>query len=62
MTKSLENAHKGLSGTSHVPDLLRNTASITADADSVLDPIDTFSNFLTPLKVFNSMANGIAEV
>ncbi|OAX31270.1 hypothetical protein K503DRAFT_814146, partial [Rhizopogon vinicolor AM-OR11-026] len=51
VTKSLENAHKSLSGASHVPDLLQNTASATANADSVLHPIDTFSNCLTPLKV-----------
>ncbi|OAX33131.1 hypothetical protein K503DRAFT_550213 [Rhizopogon vinicolor AM-OR11-026] len=62
VTKSLENAHKGLSGASHVPDLLRNTASATANAGSVLDPIDTFSDMLTPLKAFNSIANSIAEV
>jgi hypothetical protein len=36
--------------------------SATSNLQSAPDAIDTFSVILAPLKVFNSIANGVADV
>jgi len=49
-------AMKGFSG------IVLNPASATDNVQSGLDTIDKFSSIIEPLKVFNSIANGIANV
>jgi len=39
-----------------------NTASATDNVQSGLDTIDKFSSIIEPLKVFNSITKGIANV
>ena len=58
----LESTQQGLAKIKLISGIAQDTASATPNADSVLKPIDTFSNCLTPLKVFNSIVAGIAEV
>jgi len=58
----LESAQQGLAEMSRISGIAQDTTSATANADSVLNPIDTFSNCLKPLKAFNSIVTGIAEV
>ena len=58
----LGSAQQGLAEMSRISGIAQDTASATANADSVLNPIDTFSNCLKPLKAFNSIITGIAEV
>jgi hypothetical protein len=60
--KKLESAQEGLAEINRISGIVRNTASTAANADSIPDPIYTFSDFLKPLKAFNNIANGIAEV
>jgi hypothetical protein len=43
-------------------EIFQNTASATNGIQSGLDTIGTFSSIIEPLKVFNSIANGIANV
>lgn len=42
--------------------MAENTASASDNLQTVIDTIDTFSAILGPLKVFNSAANGLADV
>ena len=58
----LESAQQGLTEINRISSITQDTASATANADSVLNPIDTFSNCLKPLRAFNSIVTGIAEV
>jgi len=58
----LESAQQGLAEMSRISGIAQDTTSATANADSVLNPIDIFSNCLKPLKAFNSIVTGIAEV
>jgi len=58
----LESAQQGLVKINRISCITQDTASAAANADSVLNPIDTFSNCLKPLKAFNSIVTGIAEV
>jgi len=60
--RRLESAQQGLAEINRISGIAQHTASATANADSVLNPIDTFSNCLEPLKAFNSIVTGIAEV
>jgi hypothetical protein len=55
-------ASQGLAGTSPVPGAAKHIASATNDLQSAPDAMDTFSKMLVPLKVFNSIASGIADV
>jgi hypothetical protein len=55
-------ASQGLAGTSPVPGAAQDIASAINDSQSAPDAMDTFSNMLAPLKVFNSIASGIADV
>ena len=55
-------ASRGLTGTSTVPGAAQNIASTTSTLQSAPDAMDTFSKMLGPLKVFNSIASGIADV
>lgn len=43
-------------------EIFQNTASAIDGIQSGLDTIGTFSSIIEPLKVFNSIANGIANV
>jgi len=58
----LGSTQQGLAETNHISGIAQHTASATAKADSVLHLIDTLSNCLKPLKVFNSIITGVAEV
>jgi hypothetical protein len=42
--------------------IVHNAASATENVQSGLDTIDRFSSIVEPLRVFNSIANGIANV
>jgi hypothetical protein len=53
-------ASQGLAGTSPVPGAA--VTSVINDLQSTPDAMDTFSAMIAPLKVFNSIANGIADV
>jgi hypothetical protein len=55
-------ASQGLAGTSPVPGAAQDIASAINDSQSAPDAMDTFSNMLAPLKVFNSIASGIVDV
>lgn len=55
-------ATKGVGGITHVPGTVQNIASTSNNLQSISDTIDTFSAVLGPIKVFNSIANQIAEV
>jgi len=55
-------ATKGVGGMSHVPGTFQNIASTSNNLQSISDASDKFSAVLGPIKVFNSIANQIAEV
>jgi len=58
----LESAQQGLVEINRISGIAQDTTSATPNTDCVLNPIDTFSNCLQPLKVFNSIVTRIAEV
>ncbi|KAG2133747.1 hypothetical protein DEU56DRAFT_810483 [Suillus clintonianus] len=58
----LVNAKTEFEGVKHVSGMVENTASASDNIQSVLNTIDRFSAILGPLKVFNSVANGLADV
>ncbi|KAJ8587657.1 hypothetical protein M405DRAFT_934613, partial [Rhizopogon salebrosus TDB-379] len=60
--EKIDVASQGLAGTSPVPGAAQNIASATNDLQSAPDAMDTFSKMLAPLKVFNSIASGIADI
>ncbi|KAJ8592438.1 hypothetical protein M405DRAFT_787500, partial [Rhizopogon salebrosus TDB-379] len=60
--EKIDVASQGLAGTSTVPGAAQNIASTTNTLQSAPDAMDTFSKMLVPLKVFNSIASGIAEI
>jgi hypothetical protein len=60
--EKIDMASQGLAGTSPVPGAAQDIASAINDSQSAPDAMDTFSNMLAPLKVFNSIASGIADV
>ncbi|KAJ8587653.1 hypothetical protein M405DRAFT_934610, partial [Rhizopogon salebrosus TDB-379] len=60
--EKIDMASQGLAGTSPVPGAAQDIASAINDSQSAPDAMDTFSNMLTPLKVFNSIASGIADI
>jgi hypothetical protein len=60
--EKIDMASQGLAGTSPVPGAAQDIASAINDSQSAPDAMDTFSNMLAPLKVFNSIASGIVDV
>jgi hypothetical protein len=60
--EKIDVASQGLAGTSTVPGAAENITSVINDLQSVPDAMDTFSAMIAPLKVFNSIASGIADV
>ncbi|KAJ8592441.1 hypothetical protein M405DRAFT_50554 [Rhizopogon salebrosus TDB-379] len=60
--EKIDVASQGLAGTSTVPGVAQNIASTTNTLQSAPDAMDTFSKMLAPLKVFNSIASGIADI
>ncbi|KAG2340093.1 WD40 repeat-like protein [Suillus weaverae] len=59
---TLANAKAGLEGIRHVSGMVENAALASDNLQSVSDTIDMFSTILGPLKVFNSIATGLADV
>jgi len=53
---------QSFAGISQVPEIVQNIGSATNNLQSASDAIDTFSAILTPLKVFNSIADTAADV
>lgn len=62
VSERIADATKDLAGIGHVPTIVQDTFSATNNLPSVSDTIDIFSAFLRPLKVFNSIADEIANV
>ena len=60
--KAIEDASIAIASTKNFSGVVRNTPSATNKLQSVLDTVDTLSPIIAPLKTFNSLANGIAEV
>jgi hypothetical protein len=60
--EKIDMASQGLAGTSPVPGAAEHVTSVINDLQSAPDSMDTFSKMLAPLKVFNSIASGIADV
>jgi hypothetical protein len=60
--EKIDVASQGLAGTSPVPGAAEHVTSVINDLQSAPDAMDTFSKMLAPLKVFNSIASGIADV
>ncbi|KAG2150674.1 uncharacterized protein EDB93DRAFT_328678 [Suillus bovinus] len=58
----LANAKADLDGIRHVSGMAENAASTSDNLQSVSDTIDIFAPMLAPLKKFNSIATGLAEV
>ncbi|KIK41433.1 hypothetical protein CY34DRAFT_13061 [Suillus luteus UH-Slu-Lm8-n1] len=59
---TLAKAKAGVDGIGHVSGMVENATSTSDNLQSVADTIDTFSPILKPLKVFNSVATGLADV
>ncbi|KIK35043.1 hypothetical protein CY34DRAFT_17296 [Suillus luteus UH-Slu-Lm8-n1] len=59
---ALAGAKSEFESVQHVSGMAENTASASDNLQTVIDTIDTFSAILGPLKVFNSAANGLADV
>jgi hypothetical protein len=55
-------AKAGFDGIEHVSGMVENVASAPDNLQSVSNIIDTLSPILKPLKVFNSVATGLADV
>ncbi|KAG1823290.1 hypothetical protein EV424DRAFT_763300 [Suillus variegatus] len=60
--ETLDNAKAHLDGIKHISGMIENTASASDNLQSVPDTIDTFSQILAPLRVFNSVATRLADV
>ncbi|KAG2106707.1 uncharacterized protein F5147DRAFT_653680 [Suillus discolor] len=60
--EKLANAKAHLDGIKHVSGMVENTASASDNLQSASDMIDTFSQLLAPLRVFNSIVTGLADV
>jgi hypothetical protein len=58
----LANAKADFEGVRHVSGMVENTALASDNLQSVPKMIDLFSRILGPLKAFNSVANGLADV
>ncbi|KAG2125500.1 hypothetical protein DEU56DRAFT_759235 [Suillus clintonianus] len=62
VTETLAQAQTGVTSIGHAPTFVQNTSSAAGNLQSVFNVIDTFSTILGPLKVFNSIATGLADV
>ncbi|KAG1794911.1 uncharacterized protein HD556DRAFT_410835 [Suillus plorans] len=60
--EKLANAKTHLDGIKHVSGMVENTASASDNLQSASDTIDVFSQVLAPLRVFNSVVTGLADV
>ena len=59
----IDDANKAITGIEDFSGVVRNTPNSATDKlQSVLEAIDTVSPIITPLKTFNFIANGIADV
>lgn len=58
----IANAYEATAGMNSFTGIVQNTASATDGIQSGLDTIGNFSSIIEPLKVFNSIVNGIANV
>ncbi|OJA21354.1 hypothetical protein AZE42_10449 [Rhizopogon vesiculosus] len=61
MRKRIDDVTQSLAGISHLSGT-QKIASAKDNLQSVPDAIDTASAALKPLKVFNSIANGLADI
>ncbi|KAG2154589.1 hypothetical protein DEU56DRAFT_751281 [Suillus clintonianus] len=59
---ALANAKAEFEGVKHVSGTVDNATSASDNPQSIPDTIDAFPAILGPLKVFNSVANGLADV
>ncbi|KAG0701504.1 hypothetical protein DFH29DRAFT_1069590 [Suillus ampliporus] len=59
---TLTDAKAGFEGITNVSGMVQNIVSASDNLQSVPDTMDTFSAILGPLKVFNDVANGLADV
>ncbi|KAG2753049.1 hypothetical protein P692DRAFT_20908539, partial [Suillus brevipes Sb2] len=59
---TIAKATAGVDGMGHVSGMVENATSASDNLQSVSDTIDTLSPILKPLKVFNSVAAGLADV
>ncbi|KAG1854358.1 hypothetical protein C8R48DRAFT_835826 [Suillus tomentosus] len=62
VNERIANATKDFVDIGQVPTVAQDTSSVANNLQTVSDTIDTFSSFLEPLKLFNSIANSIANV
>ncbi|KAG2117586.1 hypothetical protein DEU56DRAFT_905092 [Suillus clintonianus] len=62
VNERITSAAKGLTGIGLVPPIIQNASSAPDNLQSVSDTIYKSSALLEPLKAFNSIANGIADV
>ncbi|KAG2150771.1 hypothetical protein DEU56DRAFT_908408 [Suillus clintonianus] len=60
--EKLVHAQTGVTGISPIQEIVQNIASVSDNLQAVPDMINTFSKILGPLKTFNSVANGLADV
>ena len=65
MKGRIADATQSFAGISQVPEIAQNISSATNNlqpAPDAINAIDAFSAILTPLKVFNSIADTVADV
>ncbi|KAG1740549.1 uncharacterized protein EDB91DRAFT_355854 [Suillus paluster] len=62
LNEKIGDASKNMEGMKNVPGMAQNTASASDNLQSIPNTIDTFSTILGPLKLFNSVADGLADV
>ncbi|KAG0701512.1 hypothetical protein DFH29DRAFT_1080029 [Suillus ampliporus] len=62
VSQRIADATRGVAGIKNDPAMVENTASAINNLQSLPDTIDTFAAMLGPLKAFNSIANGLADL
>ncbi|KAG2133311.1 hypothetical protein DEU56DRAFT_757138 [Suillus clintonianus] len=62
VNERITSATKGLVGIGLVPTIIQNASSAPDNSQHLSDVVDTLSPLLQPLKVFNAVANVIADV
>jgi len=62
LQKKIDDTNKVIAEIKDLSGAVRNTPSATDKLQSVLDTVDTISPIIGPLKTFNFIANGIADV
>ena len=58
----LSDTQKKLLGINPIPGAAETGANVINDADTALADLDTITTYLQPLKTFNTVVNGIANV